>query len=55
MNFLNGLTLVFIALKLAGVISWPWVAVVAPSIGFISIVTLVTLLDSAGILEKFTK
>ena len=45
MSFLGLLTVVFIVLKLVGVISWPWLAVFAPMIFawvlFFSLVALV--------------
>lgn len=40
MQYLNLLTVVFIVLKLASVISWPWLIVLIPSIiyfGFIAL------------------
>ena len=48
MSFLNALTLIFVVLKLVGVIQWPWVAVVLPTIIFVVFVIVVVIVKAVA-------
>lgn len=45
MSFLNALTLIFVVLKLVGVIQWPWVAVIIPSIVYVGFIVVTIIAD----------
>lgn len=49
--FLNALTLVFLVLKLTGVIHWPWIAVVIPSLTYVGLFITLSILKSTGKLD----
>ena len=45
MSFLNALTLIFVVLKLTGVIQWPLVAVILPSIVYVGFIVVTIIVD----------
>ena len=51
MAFLNALTLVFLVLKLIGVIHWPWIAVVIPSLLYGGTFVVLSILKATGKLD----
>lgn len=53
LGFVEALTLLFIALKLCGVVTWPWVIVLSPL--WISAVLIVVIFVIAVILVLFIK
>lgn len=51
MAFLNALTLVFLVLKLIGVIHWPWIAVAIPSLVYVGLFIVLSILKATGKLD----
>jgi hypothetical protein len=55
MGFAEVLTVIFITLKLTGVIDWSWWLVLLPEIIFISICIILTLIWSGTVFTLFKK